>query len=1007
MIRFLHKLFARCCKKSTERPFVTTRQTLLTSMCVSAAIFLLCSSTALGQLVETFDRPRQHFSLWRDDCRAVVNRPLNSTPGVETLDVHFSHGSFVYLSYPVEPCAVVDDLTASMRVLCAHSGMKIGFRVVFPKSANAVTNNPLSVVIFGSPTQQNGQWSSTSVSRILKPLQEKQVLLRAEYGPRVDLSAPYIDAIILDVYQFPGTTRLQLDDLTLEGIVPYSAQAIPLQDDAPTTQPVTVAERLQILQTSVPRWIQYHNEELDYLQSLGFNGVVAPSIENDLMLEQAALNGMAVIAPPPAYIPVESDARKLAPLKAWMLGWEMNESQLENTRNQVAQLSRYPQSLARPTIGEAMERYGAFSRLTDWLAIPTPLATRVRSLDESDEIQRSESRALTGLSTPLTSIVTQMSREWMEQKAVVQTLLGGDSVGIPDYDHLQNRLAIYRSIMQGTRGWIFRSSGPLDRGDPTTMARARGYTALNQELELLSPWIQANQNTWRPVTTNNTQYRAASLSTTNSQLVIIVASGPMDQICAVSPEASSIQITLANPGQVRYVFRITHGTMEQLRTEPRTDGLYVTIENPALIEQLVTVVDPRPIEYLRSQLERRSQALMISRIETSQQILQLAQMAFVAQQLPRSHPYWEAINRAQTFTREAQHARSRNNIQGCLRSADESIKIAQRVLRASWEEAISQFSNFQSSPLVASPLALPLHWELMRLLRRDRVWQVTPIPGIPSSSWEQMQQLGWRVDQRLTDQIHTYVDVQPAPHSALSAAVSNGSGLGLTTNTTSGGSLVVASATANSQPVPTGYAGAAMRISSPFIVAPVGSLVHIQGSVQIQSPTNEPQSGLLISDSQGGESLGELISSADPSNEPWRQFGLFRMVTNPAGFQIYFETRGAMQATIRDLRVEMIVPATAPGLPIRRLEPNEVPADFVPPSESMGEVIFESPLPPSGTESQTVPLPAPPNRFTPQSVPQTQSFPQLPNLNPAVLSQPMQNSTQQNTTPMAYPQSGR
>jgi hypothetical protein len=319
----------------------------------------------------------------------------------------------------------------------------------------------------------------------------------------------------------------------------------------------------------------------------------------------------------------------------------------------------------------------------------------------------------------------------------------------------------------------------------------------------------------------------------------------------------------------------------------------------------VTVVDPKPIEYLREQFAQRAPIIMESRIDAAQQSLQLAQMATAAQRLSDRHEHWEWIRQSQTLYRDAMHQMSRSDITRALISADRSLLLSQRVLRRSWEEAVKQFSSFQSSPFVASPLALPLHWDLHHRLA-GRPWQSLGVPGTSATNtWESMQQAGWFVDQRLQGLITTLVDVQP--------------------NGTDGQpTLVLASAPATQQPIPSGYAGAAMRVTSGSIVAPVGSLVQIKGEVNIESPPNETQSGLLISDSLAGESLGQLISSADPSKETWRQFGLFRVVTDPNGFQLFFETRGQMVARIRKIEAQMIIPVAPPGLPVRQLEDGEV-----------------------------------------------------------------------------------
>jgi hypothetical protein len=903
MIRFLHLLFDLCCKKSTVGRFVLISEGVLALM---IALWTL-GTEASGQFVESFDRPGNYFRLWRDDCDARLFRPETREPGVETLELRFRAGSYVQLIYPISPSAVVDDLSASMRIRSGHSDLRIGMRVVFPNSTHPATQDPMLAVVFGTPTREAGTWSQSTVRNITKELENQQRLLRAQFGPTIDLSQPYVDAIVLDVYRYPGTTKVQLDDLLIEGMIPPSYEdPIRVPDGnslSASNNSKTVEQRLLEMQSTVPRWIQHHGESLDYLQSLGFNGVITSRATDALIVEQSIRTKMAVIAPPPETLITERAASGYQHVHGWLLGWELNESHLDGVRQQVSNMSRLPVTLARPTIGEAMELYGSYSRLTDWLAVPTPHSTRVRSSEEADSIIRTDARAMTGRSYPLTSMVTQMSSEWIEQKALLQEALGGDAVGMPDYDLLQNRLALYRGMMQGTRGWIFRSSGALDRGDPTSAKRGEGYAAINNEIDLFSPWIQANQSPWKSVATNSNQHRAAALTTPNSQLVILVASGPMDQICAVSPETEKVEIALPTTGQVRYVFRVTYGHLETLRAERRSDSLYVTVERPSLVEQIVTVVDPKPIAYLREQLERRAPQLMESRIDMAQQTLQLAQMILVSQRVPNNSPQWETVRNAQSFHNQAMHAMSRSNVTRALTSADQSVMLSQRVIRASWEEAIQQFTSFQSSPLVASPLSLPLHWDLHRVLA-GREWQWLSIPGTPFSSWESMQQVGWKVDQRLQNIITTYAGTEPAGPQKQSA-------------------LVLASSAASQQPVPSGYAGAAMRVSSARIIAPVGSLVHIQGSVQIESPANEPQSGLLISDSLGGESLGQLISSADPSKDSWRKFGLFRFVTNPDGFQVYFETRGEVLARVTDLKADMIIPTMARNAPIQPIdEPN-------------------------------------------------------------------------------------
>ncbi|MFN8740269.1 MAG: hypothetical protein ACK5YR_10145 [Pirellula sp.] len=890
MIPFLHQQFAICCKKSTAWPRVLAA---LTFFVVWIAENGSIGSRAEAQMVETFDRVGPFFNLWRDDCSAQLVPRTRNEPGVETIEVRYKLGSYVHLAMPISPCALVDEFIASIRVRCGEGGIRLGVRVVYPRSTHPATSDPLSVSVFGNPGPGSGAWGTSTIRNVKQGLEQEERILRARFGSSLDLSEPYIDALVLDVYRNPGTTKLQVDDLLVEGMLPPQVtvrDTVFAPADMPTerAKPATVSEQLVSLQNSVPRWIQYQGESLTYLRDLGFSGVIVPRSDDELIAEQAAETGIAVIAPPPQLVPSDDLVASYEHVSAWMLGWELNDAAVPNTKTRISRLTNFPQSLSRPTIGEAMEMYGAYGRFTDWLAVPTPHPTRVRSSMEMGQIVQSDARSMLGRSSPLASIVTEMPPEWISQKAEFQRSIGGSLPGLPDTDLLQMRLAVYRGLMHGAKGWIFRSTASLDSGDPTNMARADGFRAINEEIELLSPWIRANQSPWTVVETNSSMHSATVLTTPNSQLVLVVAKGRMDQVCMVSPSTTPLRLQIPMTGQTRRVFRITHGQLEPLRSERQGDRLVVQIDDPSLIEQLITVVDPKPIEYLQNALQRKQNILMESRVDIAQQTLQIAQMTLGNQRLPAGHEHWEILRRAESLYREALRGLQDSQVVATLKAADQCIVLAQRIVRLSWEEASQQFTSLQSSPLLASSLSLPLHWELNRNLY-GRPWQSQVIPGSSFTSWETLRDLGWTMDQRLQDRIAT------------TAALAPGS-------TTNGASLILTSRPATEQPIPSGYGGTAMRVSTGRVSVPSGTLVHIQGQVKVRSNPAESQSGLLISDTLGGEAMGQLISSFDSPNEEWQQFGLFRIATNEDGFRVHFETRGEVTASITGLKAEFILP---------------------------------------------------------------------------------------------------
>lgn len=958
MFPFLHLTFGLCCEKSTRWPHgatgVSFRASIVSSdvavvhqnlqhipngrgskpknrMRIPAGwvrvlfvllVFAMQTRVARAQLFDSFDSTRPKFRLWNSDANAQLTPANKTEPGAENIEVSFGTGSYVHLIYPIEPSAILDDLKASLRIRSAQSGLRVGFRVVFPRSTDPATRDPIAEVLLGSSNEGGGRWSTTSIEHVGNQFQERQRFLRAKYGQGIDLQDAFVDAVVLSVYSWPtGTIKLQIDDLQVEGMIAPSISDTPNLADRSTIGDLShlpVEDQLRQLQATVPRWIQYQGESLDYLKSLGFNAVITSRANDPLVVEQAARSGMGIIATPPDLVPTDNVAQNYQHVQAWLLGMALDQSHFDQTRMRAAKVSKFPASLSRPMIGEAMELYGSYGRMSDWLAIPQPLPTRVRSSREAMEIMQSDLGPITGRSIPLTSIVTQMPNEWIAQKVMAVRALGGEPSETADYDLLQVRMQVYRSIMQGARGWMFRSGTPLDSGDLTSMARSESYTAINREIELLMPWIRAGQSSWRTLTIDSPNHTGAILETPNSQLGIIMASGYMDQICSVAPMPERIQVVLPTSGQIRNVFRITHGELEVLRPQQTPGGMIVAIDRPGLIEQIVTTADPKPVAYLREQIASIAPSMVESRISITQQVIELAQKTLVAQRVSN----WEDIRHAESLHRSSMQHLSRSNIPAALKDADRALLIAQSVVRASWEQAAKQFSAFQTSPLITSPLSLPLHFEFNRLLEGRR-WQSLAFPGIPFRNNDEFYQSEWRVDRRLVDSVQSDCGVAEVGPDGQPC-------------------LVLAARPVGEQPVPTGYAGAAMRVTSPPILAPVGSMIHIRGLVRIESRPGETQSGLLVCDDLGGETLGQLISSVDPSEYTWRRFGLIRFVTKQEGIRLHFETRGQMKAAISSLEVEMLIPSQPAGLPIRPLSPEEpveeTPANTFPITTSTGPI---------------------------------------------------------------------
>ena len=872
-----------------------------------------------AQHLDSFDQGSARFSLWRDDARTVMRIPDRIEPGVETIEFTHGNGSFVYLITPVEPCAIIPELKAAIRIRSAQAGIRIGMRVVFPRARHPATHSALTEVVFGSPHDGAGRWSTSAISDVWNLVEDRQRFLRRLFGPDIDLREPYVDAILLSVYGFPGTSKIQVDELSIDGMIAPGT----LSDEDPAG-PAAIAmeppgERLRRIQQSVPRWIQHQGESLAYLQTLGFNGVISRNPNDPLIAQQSIESGMGVIAPPPSIVPTEDQSERYAHVSAWLLGLALNQSQMDSSLERVAMMSRYPKSLSRPMVAEAWELHGSYSQLSDWLAAPMPLATSVRSAKEASTILKTELRPIAGRNVPMTSLWTQLSNEWLAQRVLASESLGRSPWPIADHDRLQARLQWIRSVMQGSRGWIFRSPFSLDSGDQTASIRAESYASINQEIELFMPWIQAGESDWANVAVNSSEHTAAILQTPSSQLVFVIASGDYDQLCSPAPATERIEVTIPVTGQPRQIYRITRGVLERVPIKNVPGAMVVTIDRPAIVEQLVTMVDNGPWSYLQTALTRLGPSLIESRIDTATQLITLAQMTLVSRQLPASDAGWESIREAQSAQRASLQYLANSELAKAAEYADAATLLAQRTLRSSWEVAKEQFPSVNSSALVVSPLSLPLHFELDRVLQGRR-WQPAPLAGTPFVDLSDWKQSGWTSNHRLVEQIDSSIQIA--------------SGAG-----PSGDPAIVLQASSRTgQPIPSGYAGTSMRVTSPKVALPVGSLVHIEALVRVESSPSESQTGLLFSDNMGGEALGQLVSSYDSSQASWRRVSLFRMITLEEGLELYLETRGTVRASVASISLEWIMPTQNRNLPISTSTESTllVPGASLPGAEASG-----------------------------------------------------------------------
>jgi hypothetical protein len=889
------------------------------SFFLTIATFCAIGNVAVvwGQWRDDFEAGPPRWLLWRDDASARVLQSQRITllphSGLASELVEFRtgfQGTYVHLVYPLrERLAVIDELRCSLWLRAAASGMRVALRVVFPRTAHPATQSPLTTLLMGTASLGGGQWSMVEVRNPVALLEAQRRVLRAQYGPATDLREAYVDAIVLDVYNGPGDTKLQIDDLAIDGMIDVT---LSVNEEATERQRATsverseeevaleIAERARDLRASVPRWLQYRGESLDWLATLGFNGIVVDDSPTRELLDEAQRLQLAVIAPPPSILPPMEDWESWQTVQGWSLGWALDHTHLVEARDTTIRLNRLPATLRRPTLAEAMESHGPFARLVDLLAIPLPLPTTIRNHDQAEQMLRSQISISQGRSLPLTSITIEQLEQWHRQREQLAREIGSNALILDGYDLGQARLQLLRGVGHGARGWYFRSLSPLDGTERVQLLRADSLKALNAELQLIAPWIQGGEPATRIAVDPTTGYLAYHIPMPRSQLILLMAHGEADAQVVPSTNLPLLPLNLPRSQQTTQAYRISRGTLESLPMQPSTEGWSLSIPNPSTVELVVVTEDPRAIAYLQTRLAELAPTVAESRLAIAEQSLQLAQMTMVAEQIPERDPVWEEVNLARSSLRGAQQFLGRGDLLRCLANADAATAAADRLTLLSWERARTQFPSINSSPWLASRLSLPLHWELDRLLR-ERTWEPLALPQGDLSDMQTMIAAGWTFDRRLEDRVESQAQL-------ISRSGPEGSS-----------ALQLSATTKDRSLLPGGYAGASLRIGSPILPVPLGAMIHIQGLVRVLQDGQQPQSGLLVYDDFGGPALGQLIDASGGDPNTWQRIDLYRLATQADGDRLYLELRGQVQVMVAELTAEFLMPSPSSSYPTRSL----------------------------------------------------------------------------------------
>lgn len=886
-------------------------------VCILVAFFANC---VFGQRMDSFEGGEPRWELVESDCQAQLTSheisqiAPRSGATCEIFEVACTPGTMVLLAYPIEPCAVLNEFQPQIWTRCSSGRIQLGVRVIFPFAAHPVTGGRMSAILWGNYYSDTGQWQTLQVENMTRAMRDETVSLRKRFGADLKLDGAYIDSLVLNVYTGPGRYRVQVDDLDLRGMIPMASIGNPPPADwrerwqwryeVPSDE-----ERFWASPNRAPIWLQYRGEPLPWVESLGFTGIVRDSLPSIDDLAAAQRANLGVICPPPPY-PIDFPTELQPTLKGWLIGAALDTRQAEAANSQVRSVAKLPVELRKPLVAEALEDFFLFSRVADELIVPIPLASSAGSEREKADWLAEKLAITKQRSDGWVSIHLDTSPSLQNQIDTAAELLTPSTEFAPASppetraNPLGLRHRAFSAMMSGAKGMLLRTHHLLDIQQTSDRVNVSALRWINNEFKLLGPWMVAGQRLPPPVL-NDPDWACAAWSLHQSQLVVAQTVAPGSQHCLPPTGATLLQFGASKALTGQQVFRLTHGTLERIDVEPSPAGIAWNIERPATTEIFLITSNAEVIKFARQQLSAMAeqnaadlQELTAYHLTLASQLVAARFPALLGPAAPTQAPA-QRDAAASSQQRLALAERQLQNGGQALRSRQptaamrltyQAADTIQGILFEGFLDAMDGLATAQSSPLVATPGALSLHWELARACQRSS-WQAVDLPGGELASLNAMVDSGWIQQRRLEDKVDLRVELIPASDA-------NPPGLRMAAYT---------SAADPSATVRGGYEGASLRILTAGVPVQAGQLIRVAATATVLNAGQSVGSGLMVFDNQVGPGLGQLVRGTAGQQIPVE---LYRFIAHDGEFRLLAECRGECDIILGSIELSVIEPAT-------------------------------------------------------------------------------------------------
>ena len=854
-----------------------------------------------------------------------VQQKAHTGDACEHVLVDGDGGTHVYFSHAVGNPCVIAELLPSVWINSDRAGIQLLARIVLPRTEDPRTGRPITTMVRGTSYNEVGRWQQLRIDQMPLLLDRSIRVLRMQMGVGVDGREAFVDRIFLNVYGGPGKTNVWIDDLDIAGHVERPPQTPGLvtppprppatiepaqptllsgvATDAIDVNPTQPADnRIELVRTVLqvdgnpvfPLAVEYRGESLRGLKELGFNTIWLDRPPTREFLGEIGRLGLWAVCPPP-YLPEEAAkpgqavppkriGEQYRPVIAWNMGVGKCESDLALTRRWARQVRAADIRSRRPLICRPESDLRGFSRYVDLLLVShSPLATSLELTDYGTWVRQRPRLARPGTvvwSTVQTQPALTLEHQWQ--------MAGKNSSMPPLLSSEQIRLMAYTSIAAGSRGLLFQSCSSLDATDPATRARAAALELLNLELKLIHPWVAAGSDS-TTVQSSRPEVSGAVLRLERSRLLLPIWSGQGAQF--VPGQSAEKTVTFIIPGvpDSHRAYEIAPGGLRPVRRQARVaGGMQVTLDEFSLSRPVLLTEDQKITTALLQRTRSPGLARRAGELYRCLAIRKLQVVEDVDRRLSGRKDIWDAedyIATARKHLLACDQQISRDDHQSACVEAQRAMRMLRIVERQNWLTAVKGLSNPVASPATVCFSTIPWHWDLAS---RTRDWQLG-MNFLPVGDFEDvgsMMSAGWRHLQHETDGISALAEIVPT-------AAHNGQG-----------GLRLMAAAKDPETAPALVESPPVWLSSPPLDVEAGTLIRIQGWVQVPAAITGSVDGLLIFDSLSGQPLAERIGETTG----WEPFTLYRVVTQSGQMTVTFALSGIGEAWLDDVTVQILTP---------------------------------------------------------------------------------------------------